>query len=498
MAPQNRDMFVSIPELKSGAAVAETMPPAAVRDSSSPRGFRPLIMRLHFYAGILVAPFLLIATISGGLYAIAPTIEQFVYSDYLHVDSTGPAVPVAEQIRAAQQERPDLTVAAVRPATDPGETSRVLFTDPSLGESERLAVFVDPATAHSVGELVVYGSSGALPMRTWIGSLHRNLHLGETGRIYSELAASWLWVIAVGGVYLWVGRYRTMRSRGTTTARLWTPDRAARGRNRTLSWHGVAGIWIAAGLVFLSATGLTWSTYAGQHVSDLRSSLSWTTPTITTTLGDAPTSAPAGDHRGHDITHAAAPPTDIAAANVGRIDSVLALARQNGITGKVEANIPSTTDTAFTIAQTRQPWVMANNSIAIDGATGTVTDTLWFADWPLAAKLSAWGIQAHMGILFGLANQLALAVLAVALVSVIVRGYILWWRRRPTRNTLRPVGRPPMRGAWRRIHPGATVAVIAGAVVVGWFVPLLGLSLLAFLLVDGVLGTRQTPIFRAP
>ena len=88
-------------------------------------------------------------------------------------------------------------------------------------------------------------------MRTWISQLHRHLHLGEPGRIYSELAASWLWVIALGGVYLWVQRYRTTRARSADAARLWTLDRSSRGRNRILSWHGVVGIWIAAGLVFL-------------------------------------------------------------------------------------------------------------------------------------------------------------------------------------------------------------------------------------------------------
>lgn len=480
---------MSVPELERNTPVADTVSSPAAKDSSPPRSFRPLIMRLHFYAGILVAPFLLIATISGGLYAIAPTIEHFVYSDYLHVDSAGPAVPVAEQIRAAQQVRPDLTLAAVRPATDPGESTRVIFTDPSLGESERLAVFVDPATARPLGELAVYGSSSALPMRTWIDQLHRNLHLGEPGRLYSELAASWLWVVALGGVYLWVQRYCTARARGAGTARLWTLDRSSHGRNRTLSWHGVAGIWIAVGLVFLSATGLTWSTYAGQNVSDLRSSLDWTTPTITTTtLGHTPTGTSTGEHAGHGTSNSAAPAADITRVNVGHIDSVLTLARENGINGKVEASIPASADTAFTITQTRQPWVLANNAIAIDGATNTVTDTLWFAEWPLAAKLSAWGIQLHMGILFGLLNQLALLALAVALASVIVRGYILWWRRRPTRGTRSPVGRPPVRGALRRIHPAAAVAVLAGAAVVGWFVPLLGLSLLVFLLIDGVLG----------
>ncbi|QSE92009.1 PepSY domain-containing protein [Rhodococcus pseudokoreensis] len=485
---------MSLPELERDTPVADTAPPtssqAAAKDSSPPRSFRPLIMRLHFYAGILVAPFLIIATISGLLYALAPSVEQLVYRDLLHVDSTGPAVPMADQVRAAQQTQPDLTVAAVRPAASEGETTRVLFTDPSLGESERRAVFIDPATARSVGESVAYGSSSALPMRTWISQLHRHLHLGEPGRIYSELAASWLWVIALGGVYLWVQRYRTTRrARGADAARLFTLDRSSRGRARTLSWHGVAGIWIAVGLVFLSATGLTWSKYAGENVSELRTALSWTTPKLDKKLAATPTDSSGSDgHDGHGGGHtpAAADP-GLLDRNVSELDTVLDVAASNGVTGAVEAGIPADAGTAFTVTETRQPWQFSTDSVAVDGATGTVTDVQRFADWPLAAKLTSWGIALHMGLLFGLLNQLALAALAVALLTVIVRGYILWWRRRPTRGTRR-VGRPPVRGAWRRIHPVAAVAVVVGTVAVGWFVPLLGLSLAAFLLVDVAVG----------
>ena len=103
-----------------------------------------LMMRLHFYAGILIAPFVLVAAVSGGLYALAPTAEDIVYSDLLHTDSTGPTASVAEQVDAATLVRPDLALQAVRPAAEPGETTRVMFTDPTLGESERRAVFVDP------------------------------------------------------------------------------------------------------------------------------------------------------------------------------------------------------------------------------------------------------------------------------------------------------------------------------------------------------------------
>ena len=469
--------------------VADPSPPTR---PTSPRSWRPLILRLHFYAGILIAPFILIATISGGLYAVAPTIEQLLYRDYLHVDPTGPAVPVADQIRAAQAEQPDLTVAAVRPATDPGDTTRVMFTDPSLGESKRLAVFVDPSTATSVGESTVYGSSGALPLRTWISELHRHLHLGEPGRLYSELAASWLWVIALGGLYLWVERYRRNRDK----TRLLTFDRKSKGRNRSLNWHGVAGIWIAVGLVFLSATGLTWSTYAGENVTELRSALSWTTPAITETIGSSDAATPDhSGHGGHSMDMAADASTTN--SNVGRIDSVLDIAKANGIDGAVEASIPASDDAAFVVAETRQPWVMSNNSISIDGSTGTVVDTLYFSDWPLAAKLAAWGIQLHMGTLFGVANQLALLALSVALASVIVRGYMMWWKRRPTKATGLTAGRPPLRGGLRRISPISVAVLAVVAVAVGWFVPLLGLSLVAFLAVDVVLGSIRRARTRA-
>lgn len=442
--------------------------------------YRPFLLRLHFYAGVFVGPFLLIAALSGGVYAIAPTIEQFVYHDYLHTESTGAARPVADQIRAAQTQRPDLTVSAVQPAAAAGDTTRVLFNDPALGDSERHAEFIDPVTTQPRGGLTVYGSSGALPVRTWIDQLHRNLHLGEPGRVYSELAASWLWLIAIAGIALWLSRFR----RGATT--LLTIDRSSRGRARTLNWHGAVGIWISAGLLFLSATGLTWSTYAGANIDALRAALSWSTPTVTTALdGAGPTDAAMSEHAAHmaKTDQVTGPP------QVGAVDRVLESARAAGIGGRVEVSIPAAADTAFAVTQTRQPWVLSNNAVAVDGATGKITDALWFADWPLAAKLSAWGIQLHMGLLFGLANQLVLLALAAALVTVIVRGYVMWWRRRPTRGGM--VGRPPRRGVLFDLPPAAGTAVVAAAVGIGLFAPLFGLSLAAFVGVDMLIGIAQ-------
>jgi uncharacterized iron-regulated membrane protein len=95
-----------------------------------------------------------------------------------------------------------------------------------------------------------------------------------------------------------------------------------------------------------------------------------------------------------------------------------------------------------------------------------------------------------MGSLFGLANQLVLAALAIGLICLIVWGYRMWWQRRPTRADRRAlVGAPPVgRGAWQHLPTWAIVAGVPAVFAVGWYVPLLGVPLILFLLADIVLG----------
>ncbi|WP_083884245.1 PepSY-associated TM helix domain-containing protein [Nocardia higoensis] len=449
-------------------------------------------MRLHFYAGVFVAPFILIAAVTGALYAISPTLEQFVSRDLLTVEASGAARPLAEQVDAATAVRPDLTLVAVSPAPGATDTTRVLFADPTLGESERRAVFVDPYTAAPVGESVVYGSSGALPLRTWIDRLHRDLHLGEPGRLYSELAASWLWIVALAGLVLWWRRVRSRRSRNSA-AWLLAPDRGRAGRLRALNWHGAVGMWILPLVALLSVTGMTWSAYAGANIADLRTQLSWTTPAVSTSLDQAAAPAPdhGGDHQHHGGGHTVAGPAE-SASRATEIERAYAATRAAGITQAVEIAVPAEAGKAYAVKERRLPGIYTVNAVAVDGRTGAITDRLDYADWPLMAKLTNWGIQFHMGLMFGLANQLLLLAAMIGLIVVIVLGYRMWWQRRPTRGAIRrPVGRAPRRGVLRGSSPWLVLPLLGVAVVVGWFVPLVGLSLLGFLLIDTLVGLRK-------
>ncbi|GAA2177077.1 PepSY-associated TM helix domain-containing protein [Leucobacter tardus] len=464
--------------------------PTAPSPRRAQRGwFAALLLRLHFFAGILVGPFIIVAAVSGGLYALTPAIEKVVYADQLEASSDAQTVSLTDQIVAAETRVGDEgTLTAVRPAPEPGDTTRVMFADPALGESESRTVFVDPSTGEIRGDLTTYGTSGALPMRTWIDQLHRSLHLGDVGRWYSELAASWLGIVAVAGLALWVTRFRKSR----TKRDMIRPQRGYTGYRKARSWHTSIGLWVAIGALFLSATGITWSQFGGASVSELRTALGWQTPAVSTSLDG---SEPAPDEHAHH--HGGAAPTteddaEVASANPATFGSVLTVAqRENVNSGLVEIRPPAEPGTAWVVQEIQRSYPTEVDSVAIDGTTLTVVDRVDFADFSMPAKLSRWGIDLHMGSMFGLPNQIALVLLAAGIATLTVLGYVMWWRRRPTRAARFAPGTPPARGVLRGAPWWGIVAVIAGALAVGLFLPLVGYTLAAFVVLDVLIGFVQ-------
>ncbi|MEU8372642.1 PepSY domain-containing protein [Micromonospora sp. NPDC048894] len=476
-------MSMSVTELP-GPSRPEPAPPAdpPVRSTRGGSPFGALLLRLHFYAGVLVAPFLVVAALTGLAYTVAPQVDGVLYGDRMTVAEVGERpLPVADQVGAARNAHPEGGVASVQPGTG-DQATRVVFAAPEYGEKQH-TVYVDPYTARVQGQLTTW--FGSTPATTWLDDLHRNLHLGEVGRHYSELAASWLWIIALGGVVLWWRRRRASRA---TVRHLLVPDlSAARGVRRTRGWHATLGVWLTVGLLFLSATGLTWSRYAGANFGAGLDSLDARAPLLSTALTATPSDPADADGGGHHGASGAGGVVESAA-----FDRVLTAARTAGLVGPVEIAPAAEPGSAWTVTQVDNTWPVAKDRVAVDPATTTVTARSDFADWPLLAKLSGLGIQAHMGVLFGPVNQLLLAALALGLLCVIVWGYRMWWQRRPTRTDRRAlVGTPPARGGVRAVPRWVLLVGVPSTVAIGWALPLFGLTLLAFLTIDVVLGATS-------
>jgi uncharacterized iron-regulated membrane protein len=266
--------------------------------------------------------------------------------------------------------------------------------------------------------------------------------------------------------------------------------KAKKGVRRTRSWHASTGLWLSIGLLFLSATGLTWSNYAGVNFSNAVDALHGGRPAVSTDLSGASAVPGEGGHH----AGGGAPAGDGPAVDPAAIDTVMRTAAGAGIDGPLAVTLPPDAATAWTVTEMDGLYPMRRDSIAVDAATGQITDRIDYQDWPFMAKVTQIGIYAHMGDFFGLPNQLLLAALAIGLITVIVWGYRMWWQRRPTRNGSRAVaGAPPVGpGAWQQLPTWAIVAGVPIVVAIGYFLPVLGVSLVVFLAVDLIVGAVRS------
>jgi uncharacterized iron-regulated membrane protein len=424
-----------------------------------------LLRRLHFAIGLFVGPFIFVAALTGTLYVATPQLENLIYRHALSAETSGELHSLAEQIAAAERAvGQDLPLYAVRPSLMPGETTRVMFRSPQLGESESRALFIDPVTLAVKGDMTVYGTSGILPLRQWIDYAHRSLLLGDVGRLYSELAAFWMWIAACGGIVLWF----FTRPKRRINNRVQNHRRV----------HVTLGWLLLGGMLLFSATGLTWSQWAGGNVDKLRAAFNWMTPQLNTQLsGEAMVMDSHAEHH-EGMTIMMPMPLDLT-----HFDSVLHLAQSAGIDArKLEIRPPKSSDKAWTVTEIDRGWPTRVDAVAIDADKMQVVDRTRFATFPLMAKLTRWGVDFHMGLLFGVLNQLVLIAFGSALCVMIIVGYRLWWIRRPTPAKFNPM--TTLTQSWCDLSPAGRIGVMVVAVLLGIAMPVLGGSLLLFIAID--------------
>ncbi|WP_459176633.1 PepSY-associated TM helix domain-containing protein [Ewingella americana] len=479
--------------------------PAAAHKMTVKAASIALLKRLHFYIGLFVGPFIFIAALTGTLYVLTPQFENYLYADALFTTSKGEAQPLSRQIDAAVKVTGnDQPIYAVRPAPTEGDTTRVMFSNPQLGASKSRAIFVDPVTLAVKGGITVYGTSGILPFRTWLDDLHRGLLLGDPGRIYSELAASWLWVAALGGMMLWLTGRRKARAPRKLSAKV-------EKQQRSRYWHSTLGLLLMAGLLFFSATGLTWSQWAGDNISLLRANMGWLTPAVKTNLDPELVPTPAGEHAEHHATmpdmpdmpdmetssHSMPATPRVLTLTTHTFDAVVQAARESGIqANKIEIRPAYKADKAWTVTEVDRSWPTQVDAVSVDPVSLQIVDHVRFADFPLLAKLTRWGVDAHMGILFGLWNQVILAVFGIGLCLMIAWGYRLWWLRRTVNHDgINPAN--TLWQTWKLVPFSLQCPVALIALGLAFSLPVMGISLMIFLLIDIVRWRRNKPVLPA-
>lgn len=454
----------------------------------TPARFYRAVWRWHFYAGLLVLPFLVWLAVTGGLYVFKNEIDGFFHRELKTVPLVG-----------GPMRQPGEIVAAAL-AAHPGDWFR--YAPPArLGASaevgvatrtgERLAVYVDPHDGRVLGSIADRGSVA------WtVRQLHSLKYFGTVARGAIEIAAGWALLLVATGVYLWWPRGRRVPPGGVLTVR-------GRPRQR-IFWrdlHAVTGLVVGAALVFLALTGMPWSVLWGAQVNRWANGHNFGYPAgvrvqvpmssqrldesgpTAWSLAQArvPQSTPPPlpqDHAGHgaDDAHPVQGRAVEAPARQASIDidTAAATAERLGIGLGYTLTAPRGPTGVYT-ASVYPDDVARQRVIHIDRYSGRPLLDMRYADYGPLGRWLEWGINVHLGQAFGVPNKIVLVLACLGIVLLCASAAVMWWKRRPSGS----LGVPPLPADRRTLHGVAALLAVGGMAF-----PLVGASLLVMLMID--------------
>lgn len=430
--------------------------PEAVETNAVLSGSFRAVWRWHFYAGLLVLPFLCLMALTGGLYLFKDGIDAAVYR------------PLAEVEARAAMTSPDLWISAAEAGTGgtvsnvmvPARPDQAVRLTVDLHDGSRRTAFVDP---HD-GRLTGVTSFGGV-MET-VKGLHSLTVVGPWANYLVEVVAGWAIILVATGVFLWWPRRRAV---GVVTVRAADPKRRPFWRDL----HAITGLYAGAVILFLSVTGMPWSAFWGdQYMAFLKDH----------GLGrpEAPPAASPFVHAAHKDR-----PVGVGWTMEGmvmplphvrppKLSTVIAAADVHRLQRPYQVSIPSDPDLAYTVARTVKH-VEDSRSLYVDGATGAVKADIRYDQFGVGAKAFEWGIAVHQGTQYGRLNQFVMLGGCIAIWLLSISAAVMWWKRRPKGRLGAPVAPP---------GPKARAAVLGIVLPLAILYPLTGLSLLLGLMVD--------------
>ena len=436
--------------------------PQAAVQSAGPSNLYRAIWRWHFYAGLLVLPFMITLAITGGIYLFNEQVDRFVHASFMRVEPTDqqPLAP-SDIIAAALTAQPGTPILYTDPNRDDAST---LITVQADDTDTRMAVYVNPYT----GEVLE-----VRPDRTTFAWTARYLHsfryFGTNPRMVIEIVGGWSILLVLTGLYLWWPRGKkggVVSVRGKPRQRIFWRDT-----------HAVTGIFVGGFIIFLAITGMPWSSVWGAKVNEWANGSNFGYP------AGLRVDVPMSDEH---LNHVA--PTSWSLEQAQMPETVMPDHEMPpiGINEAVSTFHTLGLHRGFSVAMPGSPTGVYSGSVYpddlsqqrvvhLDQYTGEPLIDMSYADYGPLGRWLEFGINTHMGQTFGLANQIVLLLACAGIVLLAVSAGVMWWKRRPSGS----LGVPPLPSD-RRVFIGLFVILAVGGVLF----PLTGLSLLAMIGLD--------------
>ncbi|MFE4017004.1 PepSY-associated TM helix domain-containing protein [Streptomyces sp. NPDC059101] len=455
------------------------------------------LWRWHFYAGLLVTPLLVLLAVTGGIYLFEPAYENWIYKDLRTVRAAQSAkpVPLAAQVDAVREAKPEATVQSVKPPSDRAHSTMVTLAADGGGPwAPTVSVYVNPYDGKVLGSV-----DNARTFMQKVRDLHGNLLSGAIGDRLVELAASWAAILTFTGLYLW---WRARARRGRT------------GRRGLRCWHATVGAAVSVFLPLLIATGLPWTGLWGQQLQKAITATKQGAPSaedykvsskIPASTADrltsnpdtsvpwaaekvqVPTSQAGGEHEGHAGDMGGQGGSGAAPGSLS-VEQAVAVAHHERVPGTFTVTLPQGPQGVYTISGKSEADPAKQRTLFLDQYSGKVLASYGWPQYGLLSKLVEEGIALHQGERFGLPNLLVALGTCLAVIGTAVSGVVMWWHRRPTGKVLGA----PRRAQDVRVTRGVALIML----VLGVAMPLAGISMLVVLTLDWLVIRRIAPLRR--
>lgn len=434
--------------------------------AAAPSGLYRAVWRWHFYAGLLVLPFLITLAVTGALYLFKDEIDGWLHADLKHVQiGEAATLPPSALVASALRAVPGVAVKY----TDPPREDMSVEITVQTEDRGRLAVYIDPRS----GEVL-----GSLPDRGTISWTIRYLHslkfFGQGPRMLIEIVAGWTILLVATGVWLWWPRGQ---KGGVVTIR--------GSRQRRVFWrdlHAVTGIFVGGFIVFLALTGMPWSSVWGGKVNQWANGSNFGYPAglrIDVPMSDehldhvAKTSWSLEQAQLPESLPPENPPGAMTMEPVG-LDFAIGAFDALGLHPGYAVSLPQSASGVYS-GSVYPDDLTAQRVVHLDQYSGApLIDMSYGGYGPLGRGLE-WGINTHMGQTYGLANQIVLLLACAGMVLLSVSAAVMWWKRRPSGS----LGVPPL-PAERKVFIGLFLLLGIG----GLLFPLTGLSLVVMIGLD--------------
>ncbi|WP_252189284.1 PepSY-associated TM helix domain-containing protein [Rossellomorea vietnamensis] len=421
------------------------------------------IWRWHFYAGLIIAPFLLILAVTGSIYLFKPQIEQNLYQKYYEVNPQGEKLPPTELIDKVKTLHPGAQITSFRPGESADRSSEIGIST----EDGSRTVFLNPYTGKSLGELKPEDR-----IMNKVEEIHGELMAGTIGDRIVELVACWAVVLIVTGLFLWFPRKKDKLS-GVFLPRF---NKGKKIFRRDL--HAVPAFWVTAGMLFLIMTGLPWSGFWGTNFQNLMTNAGAGYPPSIWS-GEAPQSIVKTKEIA-DVPWAAenleVPVSALEGYTPLSMNDIVSIAKREGIDPSYTVYIPQDDKGVYTLSAFP---AKAQNEVTmhLDQYTGAVLADYRFDNYGIGGKIVAMGITLHTGTQFGFINQLFSLLICLGIMLVAVSGFYLWLKRKPKKE----MGAPKSPGIMKLKY------FLLVMIALGILFPLVGASLIVILLLDRLL-----------